>query len=123
MIRSSSDLRPKGLAHRVGKYPPFLDLLQILQNRVVNFDRSSHDVLMIINDASKDYLARGGKTLKREFKVGPFREGMARQSALAALPRPHKEDDGKKFEGELKTIGTQSIDIFHSPLSRFTPPP
>jgi len=46
--------------------------------------------------------------------VGPFREGVACKSALAALPWPHKEDSGKRSEEELKTIGTQSIDIFHT---------
>jgi len=49
-----------------------------------------------------------------EIEVGPFREGVARKRALAALPRSHKKDGGKGFEEGVKTIGRQSIDIFHA---------
>jgi hypothetical protein len=49
-----------------------------------------------------------------EIEVGPFRKGVARKRALAALPRSHKKDGGKRFEERVKTIGTQSIDIFHA---------
>jgi hypothetical protein len=49
-----------------------------------------------------------------EIEVGPFREGVACKRALAALPRTHKEDGGKRSEEGVKTIGTQSIDIFHA---------
>jgi hypothetical protein len=49
-----------------------------------------------------------------EVEVGPFRKGVACKSALAALTRPHKEDGGKSSEEKVKTISTQSIDIFHT---------
>jgi hypothetical protein len=49
-----------------------------------------------------------------EIEVGPFREGVARKCALAALPRTHKKNGGKRSEEGVKTIGTQSIDIFHA---------
>jgi hypothetical protein len=49
-----------------------------------------------------------------EIEVGPFREGVARKRTLAALPRSHKKDGGKGFEKGVKTISTQSIDIFHT---------
>jgi hypothetical protein len=49
-----------------------------------------------------------------EIEVGPFWEGMVRKRALAALPRPHKEDGGKRSEEGVKTIGAQSLNIFHT---------
>jgi hypothetical protein len=53
-----------------------------------------------------------GRTL--EIEVSPFREGVASKRALAALPRPHKKDGGKRSEEGVKTIGMQSLDIFHT---------
>jgi hypothetical protein len=49
-----------------------------------------------------------------EVEVGPFREHMARKRALAALPRPNKEDGGKRSQEGVKTIGARSLDIFHT---------
>ena len=49
-----------------------------------------------------------------EIEVGPFREGVVRKRALAALPRTHKEDGGKRSQEGVKTIGTQSLDVFHA---------
>ena len=49
-----------------------------------------------------------------EIEVRPFRQGVAGKRALAALPRPHQEDGGKRPEEGVKTIGMQSLDIFHT---------
>jgi hypothetical protein len=49
-----------------------------------------------------------------EIEVGPFGEGVARKRALAALPRTHKENGWKRSEEGVKTIGIQSLDIFHT---------
>jgi hypothetical protein len=48
-----------------------------------------------------------------EIEVGPFREGVERKRALAALPWTHKEDGWKRSQEGVKTIGTQSLDVFH----------
>ena len=49
-----------------------------------------------------------------EIEAGPFWEGVARKRALAALARPHKENGRKRPEEKVKTIGAQSVDIFHT---------
>ena len=39
-----------------------------------------------------------------EIEVGPLRESMACESALAALPRPNQEDGGKRTEEGFESL-------------------
>jgi hypothetical protein len=46
--------------------------------------------------------------------VSPIRENVLRKGTLSALPGPDKKDGGERPEKEVKTLCTQSVDVFHA---------